>query len=119
MSLDLTKYPSNGDDIPDTWIWWECSFCGDYAYIDPDWDKPKCSCNETCKTETTVEKDTKVIMLTIREYETLIKQCCSDIAVKAAEAREHGIDYQERKLLEIIEITKRAQELITISKEVK
>jgi hypothetical protein len=148
MSLDLTNYPSNENNIPDDWKWWECSSCGDYAWVAPEpppgdglgrwvgivllagigsfafvswWKNQQAADHSSEAVGPTVEKDTKVIMLTIREYETLIKQCFSDIAVKAAESRDqrhdHGIDYQECKLLEIIEIAKRAQELITISKE--
>jgi hypothetical protein len=50
MTLDLTNYPTDGiveGDIPDDWKWWECSSCGDYAYIAPDEDIPNCSCSES------------------------------------------------------------------------
>jgi hypothetical protein len=118
MTLDLTNYPTNGDDIPDDWKWWECSSCGDYAYIAPDCDIPNCSCSEfkTIEPEITDKKD-KVIAITKREYEILIKQCFSDISVKAAEAREHGISYQLDSLIDIVAIIKRAQELGIRAKE--
>ena len=118
MTLDLTNYPNNGDNIPDDWTWWECSSCGDYAYIAPDGDIPNCSCSEykTIKPEAT-DKKYKVINITKREYETLIRQCLSDISVKAAEARDHNISYQMDAITDIIEIIKRAQELSIRAKE--
>lgn len=54
MLLDLTNYPTDTthpDDppgytcVPEDWIWWECTDCGDYAWLAPGADEPECSCN--------------------------------------------------------------------------
>jgi hypothetical protein len=59
----------------------------------------------------------KVIDITKREYEILIRQCLSNISVKAAEARDHGMSYQLDALTDIVAIIKRAQELGISAKE--